>query len=246
MAKKSIPVTIAKMLYANSAGHCSICRIDLVLETEKDGLKQIGEMAHIAGENEGSARYDVTMTDEQRYAYDNLLLLCPTCHSTIDNAPDSYPVAKLKEYKQKHESYIKSQLFQCAQNTSFAELDVLLSYIASNDTNVSGDLTLISPKEKIHLNALENVSSYIDMGLLKSATVADYINRHPDPRFSKSIMNNFSLKYLQLKQSDIDNEVIFYELWDYACNSSQDFSLKAAGLSILTYLFEICEVFEKC
>lgn len=245
-AKKSIPVTTAKILYANSAGLCCICKTGVVIETTKDGLKQIGEMAHIAGENEGSARYDDTMTDEQRFNYDNLMLLCPNCHTTIDNAPESYLVKTLKDYKQKHEAHIKAQLFQFAQNTSFAELEVLLNYVAASGSAINEDLTLVKPKEKIQLNSLESVSSYIEMGLLKSATVADYLNRHPDPRFPKTIKGKFTNKYIELKDSDMESVPVFFELWDFAANGSQDFALRAAGLAILTYLFEICEVFEKC
>ncbi len=246
VAKKSIPVSTAKMLYANSAGLCCICKAQVVIQTTKDGLKQIGAMAHIAGENAGSARYDEEMTDEQRYSYDNLMLLCPNCHATIDNAPESYSVKALKDHKQKHEAYIKAQLFQFAQSTSFAELEVLLDYVVTSSSFINEDLTLITPKDKIHLNSLESVSSYIEMGLLKSGTVADYLNRHPEPRFSKTIKGNFTNKYIELKDSGMDSKEIFFELWDFAANCNQDFALRAAGLAILTYLFEICEVFEKC
>lgn len=245
-AKKSIPIATTKILYANSAGLCCICQTSVVIETKNNGLQQIGEMAHISGENKGSARYDAMMTDEQRVSYDNLMLLCPNCHTTIDNAPESYSVESLKGYKQKHETYIKAQLFISAQNTSFAELEVLLNYVAANNSTTNEDLTLMTPKEKIQLNSLESVSSYIDMGLLKSATVADYLNRHPDPRFSKTIKNKFTSKYTELKESGMESVSIFFELWDFATNRSQDFALRAAGLAILTYLFEICEVFEKC
>lgn len=246
VVKKNIPVSIAKILYAKCAGQCCICKDAIVIETTKNGLKQVGEMAHIAGENEGSARYDTTMTDEQRFAYDNLMLLCPTCHTKIDKAPESYPIELLKNYKQKHEANIKAQLFQSAQDTSFAELDILLKYIAISNSPLNEDLTLVAPKEKIIQNSLEQVSSYIEMGLLKSAMVSDYVNRHPDPRFSKTIKSQFVNKYNELKTSHLDNESIFYELWDFASNNNQDFALRAGSLAILTYFFEICEVFEKC
>jgi hypothetical protein len=123
---------------------------------------------------------------------------------------------------------------------------VLLNYVAANGSTISEDLTLVTPKEKIQLNSLESVSSYIEIGLLKSTVVADYLNRHPDPRFSKTIMGKFTNKYIELKDSGIASVPIFFELWDFAANGSQDFALRAASLAILTYLFEICEVFEKC
>ena len=52
-------------------------------------------------------------------------------------------------------------------------------------------------------------------------------------------------KYQELKMQGLDNDEIFDELWDFASGKKSDFSYKAAGLGILTYFFEKCEVFEK-
>ena len=53
------------------------------------------------------------------------------------------------------------------------------------------------------------------------------------------------LDLAQRMQDALDNDEIFDELWDFASGKQSDFSYKAAGLGILTYFFEKCEVFEK-
>ncbi len=93
-----------KKLYALSGNHCSnpSCEAILVPEGEiPDSHGQLGKIAHIRGANEGSARYDPRMTDDQRRSFDNLILLCPTCHEKIDDGQlrDDYPVKLLLGWK---------------------------------------------------------------------------------------------------------------------------------------------------
>ena len=62
------------------------CRRHLIIASPDVNIsdKPMGEMAHIAGKNKGSARYDNSMIDSQRNGYDNLILLYPNCHVKID------------------------------------------------------------------------------------------------------------------------------------------------------------------
>ena len=52
-------------------------------------------------------------------------------------------------------------------------------------------------------------------------------------------------KYNALKIEGMDSISIFDELWSYASGYNADFTYKSAGLGILSYFFEKCEVFEK-
>ena len=46
---------------------------------------RIGEVAHMFGEKLHSARHDPTMSDRQRAAPENAIILCPAYHRLIDN-----------------------------------------------------------------------------------------------------------------------------------------------------------------
>lgn len=51
------------------------------------------------------------MRNEERRAYDNLLLLCPNCHSLIDDLdPDGHPVDYLQEIKARHEEAAREKI----------------------------------------------------------------------------------------------------------------------------------------
>lgn len=57
-------------------------------------------IAHIEGAEVGSARYNETMTNEERRSFPNLLLLCIPHHDLVDHKePDQYTVEMLREWK---------------------------------------------------------------------------------------------------------------------------------------------------
>jgi hypothetical protein len=63
----------------------------------------VGEIAHIEGPLTGSPRFRQTMTNEQRRAYANLVLMCAACHTIIDRDLDKWSVEKLHDLKSRHE-----------------------------------------------------------------------------------------------------------------------------------------------
>lgn len=82
-----------KLFLAMKSGNlCAFpdCKKSLTSEGVESKPAVIGEAAHIYGENPGtdkkkpSARFREDMTEAQRDHYDNLIYLCPTCHTTID------------------------------------------------------------------------------------------------------------------------------------------------------------------
>lgn len=62
------------------------------------------EIAHIRGAHKGSARFDESMTDEERALFGNLILLCSTHHKLVDRLhPDDYSVETLEQWKRENE-----------------------------------------------------------------------------------------------------------------------------------------------
>ncbi len=67
-----------KKLFSLSAGMCNLCQIQLI---ENNIL--IAEMAHIIAKSSSGARGSTSNIDDN--SYDNLILLCPNCHTKVDN-----------------------------------------------------------------------------------------------------------------------------------------------------------------
>lgn len=90
-----------KRLFAMSGNKCAFpdCQVRI---SEEDGTI-IGEVCHIEADKPGGPRYNSAQTDEERQAFENLILICANHHKVIDSNPESYTVTKLIELKTIHE-----------------------------------------------------------------------------------------------------------------------------------------------
>lgn len=98
-------------LFAHSAGYCQnpACMSELFLEVGEDEI-HVAEMAHIVAASVAGPRGVEGSSDEELAEYENLILLCPTCHTVIDKAPDQYPDEVVRSWKLTHDER-RAQLF---------------------------------------------------------------------------------------------------------------------------------------
>ena len=89
-----------KTLIAIARGRCEFidCTNNLVVNK-----KFLGKIAHIAAVKPGGPRYDKHLSTEQIRKIENLLLLCPNHHDTIDNSPEIFSTENLQKMKKEHE-----------------------------------------------------------------------------------------------------------------------------------------------
>ncbi len=245
-----------KLILAMKSGNrCAMtgCQKKLVADGQKADPALIGEAAHIYGENPGtskkaaSARYKENMTDEERNHYDNLIYLCPSCHTLIDKQEADYPAEKLFDLKKTHENWVNEQLDKSMSEVTFTELEIAAKAIASGKHSSHGTLEILTPDAKIKKNGLGPESkSFITMGLSRSSEVSIFLSEMSklDPDFPQRLQKGFKDKYLTLKQNFHGDE-LFLSMLDFAQKNLDSFKLKAAGLSLMTHLFQLCEIFEK-
>lgn len=248
----SIKQKIRDVLCTQSGNRCALpnCRAILVKDATKiDNASLIAEAAHIKGENPSSARFDASMTVEERNSYENLILLCPSCHTKIDKQPSVYPVELLQRYKAEHEAWIIESTNNEVINISFSELDIITKYLIATTNTISDSLTLIAPTAKIVKNGLSNsIKQMILIGMTQVKQVADFIEQITaiDSDFTNRLIAGFIFEYERLRNEDGESgNELFERLLDFSCGGSSDFKQRAAGLSVLVYLFEKCDIFEK-
>lgn len=101
MAASGPGITDIKLLFARSGNRCAFpkCRASMAVSETL-----AGEVCHIKGARPGSARYDPGQTDAERHAYANLVLMCPTHHTVIDDDEEAYTVERLCKVKAAHEA----------------------------------------------------------------------------------------------------------------------------------------------
>lgn len=105
MAKrKAIPNATKLRLFSAASGHCQKpdC-LDVLFPAELGGDKHIAEIAHVIPHGDTGPRHKDRPDDNFDVdAFDNLILLCPTCHTKVDKDPEAYPRNILLDWKTNH------------------------------------------------------------------------------------------------------------------------------------------------
>ena len=247
MTKKAqISAKEQRKLHTKSGNRCANCKILLVEQGNPDAAC-IGENAHIYGEKPEAARYDASKAEEYVNSEKNLIFLCCNCHKKIDTEIDSFLPEALFKLKEQHEAWVSQSLAVYSANYTYAELEVLTTFLIGKNgfSKSPDDYTLLKIADKMQKNSLNDVQGYINMGLSSVVIIEDYLNRHPDSNFANRLANSMAEKYKELKGQGLEPIDIFYSLWNITCGGQKDFIYEAAGLGILVYFFEKCEVFEK-
>lgn len=106
------PDAVTKLqLFSDSGGYCQNPNcLDRLFEII--GAKKIhfAEMAHIISAGDEGPRSKKSVPLAKRGEYENLILLCPKCHTRIDKAESEFPEALVFEWKKSHTEKINSAL----------------------------------------------------------------------------------------------------------------------------------------
>lgn len=208
----------------------------------------LGEIAHIRGENPGAARYDASMTNAERQRHDNLMVLCRRHHRIIDGQEATYTVEALLAMKADHEQRVE-RLFEAAVGrVGFQELTTICNALMRDPEAGSSDFMVIPPAEKLAANGLTARSgSLLRMGLSKAAEVTNFLDRMSvlDPDFPERLRTGFVEAYQRHVAEGLTGDDLFTALVAVAAQGDPALERQAAGLAVLSHLFEVCDVFER-
>ncbi len=229
------------------------------LLAQGDGVVSVGEAAHIAGEHGGgargrpSARFDPTMTTEQRNSLTNLLYVCRNCHAKIDAYPHGereYSVERLLAIKADHESKVAAVVEEAMTSISFRELEKCTQWVTKVSPPPPGqDFSRIPIRDKIQKHGL-SVSSQnlIRIHLTATPQVRSFIQSlsQDDSTFPDRLISGFPEHYYQLrKDATSSGEDLFNSMCMFARRGISELKTQYAAQTVLVYLFETCEVFER-
>ena len=247
---RKYPQADVKILYGMAAGRCSFehCRKELVLHPSKsDEKKQIGKIGHIIAHSPNGPRFDPKYPKEKLDSYDNWILVCPTCHDTVDVLASEYSVEYLRKVKSTHEAWVTEQLDIKMSDVSFAELEIAAIAIASEKNSPNNDFIIIPLEDKLKKNSLSEKSRFmISLGLSKGGEVSRFLSiiAQADEHFPERLKRGFKDKYYELSR-ELSGDALFMGMLEFTYSELTDAVNQAAGLAILSYLFHLCEIFEK-
>jgi hypothetical protein len=78
--------------------------------TARDDESVVGDECHIIAKQSDWSRGDAAISEQELDDYPNLVLLCKIHHKMVDDQPNTYTVAVLKELKRKHEKWVQETL----------------------------------------------------------------------------------------------------------------------------------------
>lgn len=238
------------ILAFRSGGICAFpkCGKHLTYDATIGNDTHIGEAAHIRGEKPGAARYDASMTDEERDNVRNLIYLCTDHHTIIDKVEADWPASALLTLKESHERQVRQAMEEAFTDVAFTELQTAVSWVSKQAPAGNGSFDLITPDEKIKKNELSNGARHIiAAGLTSRATVAAYVEAEAqlDSHFPERLKAGFLEQYYGLRKKDHTGDELFELMCDFAQQGMRRQADRTAGIAVLIYLFEICDVFEK-
>jgi len=96
----AIKESTMKRLFGMSRNQCAMpdCKGQIII-----GDVVVGEICHIRARRKGGPRFDACLTTKQKNEFQNLVLLCGTCHKLVDSSPDEYTAEWLQAVKKAHE-----------------------------------------------------------------------------------------------------------------------------------------------
>ncbi len=249
--KRKYPPADVKILWGLAAARCSFpqCRVLCIAEeTTNDSAKTFGRIAHIYAHSNLGPRANNQMSNKERDCYNNWILLCANHHDLVDRQEKSYSASQLIQWKDEHEKWVNNHLIEKVASVSFIELEIVTKAIIASPTPGNIDFNVTPIHKKILKNNLSlKITNRINMGLLKVKEVENFLSdisrRIPD--FSDKVIQGFIEVYNKKLKENLSEDALFEELHSFAAGGSQDFDKLSAGLAVLVYLFEKCEVFEK-
>ena len=239
------------LLWAYSGGRCCFpkCDVELVLEAdENDPSKVIGKIAHIEAKSDTGPRANLSLSDRERDTYQNLILLCPNHHEMVDARERTHTVDTLRGWKKIREKKIREMLTEEMARVSFAELEIVTQALVNDGQPMSVSTALIPPREKIARNGLsEQTEKLINIGLLQVKQVQQFVETMSgiDHTFVARLTSGFVNEYRKHKRDGLEGDSMFGALSVFSAQGRSDILYQSAGLAVLVYLFERCEVFEQ-
>lgn len=131
-------------------------------------------------------------------------------------------------------------------DVKFQDLELVLLAIAQQPVPPNPDLRPVSPR-KLAANGLSSwVHILLSAGMVSSVRVKQFFTQYHDPTLGDRVVQAFQKEYEALRDSGQSPDAIFVELQTLATGAPPASPQRqAAVLSVLAYLFEECDIFER-
>ena len=238
-------------MWSLSGGVCCFpdCNATCVEEaTETESSTKTGVVGHIEAASDGGPRPNSSLTQQERDAYPNLILLCSIHHTLVDARESTYTVDTLRTWKATRDANARAALAQGMTEITFRELDDITHILVSDGVPSTDTIHLIPPRDKMARNGLtEQTAHLFTIGLLQSKQVENFVASMTslNSRFIGRLTSGFVNEYQRQRAAGLEGDSLFAVMQQFSALGRSEIRYQSAGLAVLTYLFERCEVFDR-
>ena len=239
------------LLWSRSGGLCCFPECDTMCVEEANDVDPsaiVGRIAHIEAKSDTGPRANPLLSDRDRDSYANLILLCPTHHDRVDARESTYTVDILLRWKTDRETKVLAFLASEIQSITFAELETITQALVNNGPPPSDSISVIPHREKMNRNGLtERTATLLTIGLVQWKQVQNFVQAMSgiDSTFIARLTSGFVAEYQRNVQEGLQGDPLFEAMRLFSAQGRSDIRHQCAGLTVLVYLFERCEVFEQ-
>ena len=239
------------LLWSHSGGLCCFPKCDVMCVEEAnngDPSAVIGKIAHIEAKRDGGPRANPRLSDRQRDSYVNLILLCPNHHELVDVRENTFTVEMLRGWKSDREAKVLEFLAMEMRSVTFVELETITMALVNNGQIHSDSMTVIPPQTKMDRNRLtHSTGTLLSIGLVQSRQVQQFVETMSglDGTFVPRLISGFVNEYQRNIQGGLEGDSLFEAMRIFSAQGRTNMRHQSAGLAVLVYLFERCEVFEQ-
>ena len=239
------------LLWSRSLGICCFpnCDVSCVEDaTNGDPSAIIGHIAHIQSKSDTGPRANPYLSHQQRDAYTNLILLCPNHHRLVDARESTYTIDELRSWKTDMVTMFHQVLTREMVRVTFAELETVTQALVNSGATPSSSISVIPLRQKMTRNGLtEQTEDLFRIGLLQLGQVQDFVQTMSglDRAFVARLTSGFVNEYQLQTENGLERDSLFETMRLFSAQGRSDIRYQCAGLAVLVYLFERCEVFER-
>ena len=210
-------------------------------EERKENLeKQIGTILVRLGEYETEL---IDETDPSRKSQ-----LRKTIVSLREQMNDSdNQLSSLEDNKERHDLSTMSPMAR----VTYTDISFVISALLNQDIkSITGpeNFNVTYPETKMSKNDLTGEVKYsLRMGLAKAGEVRHFIENNAKinfPDVPERLKNSLNTEYSKLATAGVRGDDLFKKLHQFSHQNDSDISRQLAGLAVLCYFFETCDVFE--
>jgi hypothetical protein len=157
---------------------------------------------------------------------------------------------ELNSLNQEHEQLRKS-LIMTMPEVNFEDMDFVITALLKQQVSsidMPDTFQKTNPLEKMSKNSLtHHVKFMLEVGLAKGREVGHLIEnivKTNFPSVPENLIATLNTEYRRLMEQGVKGDDLFMSLYEFSTCLNRDPRRQAAGLAVLCYFFETCDVFE--